>query len=81
MSFKKLWSLFVGLSVADVVSTAKNRFAQWLGELFSISCKGVHMSLKKLFAPLVGLTLAGAWSAAKIRFAPWRVNLFIAPQM
>ncbi len=74
MQPKKLFSLcltlLVGLIVADVASAAKTRFAPWWGELFSISCKGVHMYLKQLFAPVVGLIVADIVSAAKIRFVP-----------
>ncbi len=31
---KKFFALFGGLTVADVVSTAKNRFASWCGASF-----------------------------------------------
>ena len=72
--------LLVGLTVADVVSAAKTRFAPWWSELFSISCKGVTMSLKKLFAPVVGMIVADVVSAAKIRFVPWRGNRSQHPQ-
>ena len=48
---KKIVASIVGLSVAGALSAAKNRFAPWWGELFSISCKGVHMYLKKRVCP------------------------------
>ena len=83
---KKIVASIVGLTVAGAMSAAKNRFAPWWGELFSISCKGVHMYLKKLFAPVLGLIVADIVSAvqklvlanlsprkrgAGIRFAQW----------
>ena len=86
---KKIVASIVGLTVAGTLSAAKNRFAPWWGELFSISCKGVHMYLKKLFAPVLGLIVADVVSAvqklvlanlsprkrgAGIRFTPRRVN-------
>ena len=64
---KKIVASIVGLSVAGALSAAKNRFAPWWGELFSISCKGVHMYLKKLVASIAGLNPAGAWSAVKLQ--------------
>ena len=78
---KKIVASIVGLTVAGALSAAKNRFAPWWGELFSISCKGVHMYLKKLFAPVVGLLVADVVSAAKIGFAPWWVNRSRHPQL
>ncbi len=44
----KLVASVVRLIPAGALSAAKNRFAPWWGELFSVSCKGVHMYLKKL---------------------------------
>ncbi len=64
---KKIVASIVGLSVAGALSAAKNRFAPWWGELFSISCKGVHMYLKKLVASIAVLNPAGAWSAVKLQ--------------
>ena len=64
---KKIVASIVGLSVVGAMSAAKNRFAPWWGELFSISCKGVHMYLKKLFAPVLGLIVADIVSAAKMQ--------------
>ena len=81
MYFKQLFAPLVGLTVAGALSAAKNRFAPWWGELFSISCKGVHLYLKKLFAPVVGLIVADVVSAAKIGFAPWWVNRSRHPQL
>ncbi len=78
---KKIVASIVGLTVAGALSAAKNRFAPWWGELFSISCKGVHLYLKKLFAPVVGLIVADVVSAAKIGFAPWWVNRSRHPQL
>ena len=43
MYFKQLFAPLVGPKVAGIWSAAKIRFAPWWGELFSISCKGVHL--------------------------------------
>ena len=81
MYFKQLFAPLVGPKVAGIWSAVKIRFAPWWGELFSISCKGVHLYLKKLFAPVVGLIVADVVSAAKIGFAPWWVNRSRHPQL
>ena len=63
----------MGLTVADVVSAAKIRFAPGrVNRSRHPQLNEVTMSIiKKLFALFGGLTVADLVSAAKIRFAPW----------
>ena len=69
MYLKKFVAPVMGLTVADVVSAAKIRFAPWRGNRSQHpQLKEVFMSsIKKLVAPVVGLIPAGSWSAAKIQ--------------
>ena len=69
MSLKKIFAPLVGLTVADVVSAAKIRFApRRVNHSKNPQIKEVNMSiLKKLVASIARLNPAGSWSAAKMQ--------------
>ena len=46
---KKIVASIVGLTVAGALSAAKNRFAPWWGELFSISCNSTLNTLSNFW--------------------------------
>ena len=80
MYFKKFVAPVVGLSVADVVSAAKIRYAPWrVNRSQHPQLKEVFMSsIKKHVAPVVGLIPAGSWSAAKIQAVLLTLTLMVA---
>ena len=70
MYLKKFLARFVGLTVANVVSAAKIRFAQgWVNRSQNPQFREVPMFsiMKKLFASIARLNLAGSLSAAKMQ--------------
>ena len=79
MYFKKFVAPIMGLSVADVVSAAKIRFApRRVNRSQHPQLKEVFMSsIKKLIAPVVGLIPAGSWSAAKIQAVLLTLTLMV----
>ena len=80
MYFKKFVAPVMGLSVADVVSAAKIRFAPWrVNRSQHPQLKEVFMSsIKKLVAPVVGLIPAGSWSAVKMQSLLLTFTLMVA---
>ena len=80
MYFKKFVASVMGLSVADVVSAPKIRFAPWrVNRSQHPQLKEVFMSsIKKLVAPVVGLILAGSWSAVKMQSLLLTFTLMVA---
>ena len=80
MYFKKFVAPVMGLSVADVVSAAKIRFAPWrVNRSQHPQLKEVTMSIiMKLVASIVRLNPAGSLSAAKLQSLLLTLTLMVA---